>query len=143
MSWFADSSSLVKLYVPELGFEMVRALPEPLLVSALAQVEVASAFWRKQRLGECSARDALVLSDQVRADLADGRLLALEASSLILTEAERAVARHRLRAYDAVQLATAIVARSALGALDGVATADGALADAALAEGFALLPRGE
>jgi len=141
--WFADSSSLVKLYVPELGFEMVRALPEPLLVSALAQVEVASAFWRKQRLGECSARDALLLSAQVRADLADGKLLALEVTTPILNEAERAVARHGLRAYDAVQLATAMTARSALGAVDGLATADGALADAALAEGFALLPRHE
>jgi len=140
---FADSSSLVKLYVPELGFKMVRALPEPLLVSALAQVEIASAFWRKQRLGECSARDARLLSNEVRADLVGGRLLALEVTSSILAEAERTVARHGLRAFDGVQLATAVVARSTLGGLEGFATSDGALADAALAEGFALLPRHE
>ncbi|MCX6461229.1 MAG: type II toxin-antitoxin system VapC family toxin [Actinobacteria bacterium] len=143
MTWFADSSSLVKLYVPERGFEVVRALPEPLVVSALAQVEIASAFWRKQRLGECSTRDALLLSDQARADHANGRLLALEVTMSILADAERAVARHGLRAFDAVQLATAMAARSALGGLDGVATSDGALADAALAEGFAGLPREE
>ena len=48
---FADSSALVKLYADEPGHEQVRQ-PMHLVVAQLARVEVPSAIWRKQRLGE-------------------------------------------------------------------------------------------
>jgi len=68
MTTFADSSVIVKLYVPEAGHEQVRELEQPLVISGLANVEVAGALWRKQRLGELETADAALL---VRAFLAD------------------------------------------------------------------------
>jgi hypothetical protein len=57
----------------------------------------------------------------------------------ILDEAARSVGRHPLRAFDAVQLASALAARAADPELTAFACFDDALADAARAEGFTLL----
>ncbi len=60
MSVFADSSALVKRYAKEEGQNLVRQIPV-LVISHLARVEVPSAFWRKQRMGQLSNRQAAVL----------------------------------------------------------------------------------
>ncbi len=54
----------------------------------------------------------------------------------ILVSAAEALARHPLRAYDAVQLASALAARSAYPALGLFACFDRDLAAAGAAEGF-------
>jgi hypothetical protein len=57
----------------------------------------------------------------------------------ILAEAARSVARHPLRAFDAVQLASALAARAADSSLLSFACFDETLAVAARAEGFTVL----
>lgn len=144
MTVFADSSALVKFYVPEEGADLVRALDGPLVCSALAQVEVVAALWRKQRMNEVSAEDASVLAAAFTADLKAGALagrdtVCVNVTTEILDEAARMAARHGLRAYDAVQLATAVVVRPHLGSPVIFACFDENLAAAAHAEGLVSL----
>lgn len=145
MTVFADSSALVKLYVPEAQYRTVRRIAEPFVISALARAEVPAAFWRKHRVGEISIADAVTLSAVFAADEEGAGLDAPRFSSIAPTErvlrvAARAIARHPLRAYDAVQLASALLTREALGEMIGFATFDRTLRSAAAAEGFRLVP---
>ena len=138
MSVFADSSALVKRYADETGADEVRALPL-LVVSALARVEVPAALWRKVRTGQLSAADAAVLSVAFRDDCADPEVMLVVAPTVgVLEHAARLVAVHPLRAYDAVQLASALEVRAVDGAVDGFACFDTGLRAAAAAEGLAL-----
>lgn len=139
MTVFADSSALVKRYADEPGADVVRALPV-LVVSALARVEVPAALWRKTRMGELSAQDARLLSVAFAADYADDEvMLAVAVRANVLDDAARLVATHALRAYDAVQLASARAAREADAQVDGFACFDADLRQAAATEGFALV----
>jgi len=139
---FADSSVIVKLYVPEAGHEQVRRLERPLLISGLATVEVAGALWRKQRLGELDPADAALLVRAFTANFSDvgdaGPFAVVAVTPEILRHAARLVARHPLRAYDAVQLASALAAQAALGEALAFAAADRALNAAAASEGLVL-----
>lgn len=144
MSVFADSSALVKLYWPEPGHEQIRALPF-LVISQIARVEVPAALWRKHRMGELSALAAGVLRSAFEADYyglpdARPRFAAIAATADLLDAAARLCAVHGLRAYDSVQLASALAARTFAGDCDVVAAFDSQLRRAASAEGFALLP---
>lgn len=144
MTVFADSSALVKLYADEPGQEPVRALSH-LVVSQLARVEVPSAIWRKQRLGELDAGSARVLTTAFEADWSGSgdqtpRFTAVAPAVSVLDGAAHLCAVHGLRAYDAVQLACAIAARAALPECDTFAVFDRELGRAAAAEGFTLLP---
>jgi uncharacterized protein len=135
----------VKLYVPEAGYEPIRRLPAPLLVSALARVEVAAALWRKHRTGEAGLDDVLLLSRAFAADYAGTRDRPPRFQPVAVTGAtiERAVeltGAHGLRAYDAMQLACALVTREADKRCTTLATFDRDLVRAAAAEGFAVLP---
>jgi predicted nucleic acid-binding protein len=142
---FADSSALVKLYVPERGHDEVRRLEQPLLVSILARVEVPAAFWRKQRTGEIDDEDAGVLTQAFEFDLFGSdeeppRFVVVELTSAVLDVAARCVARHGLRACDGIQLASAMSARVVVSTVD-LAAFDGELRRAAAAEGLGLVPR--
>ncbi|OBY29253.1 type II toxin-antitoxin system VapC family toxin [Mycolicibacter kumamotonensis] len=137
---FADSSALVKLYADEQGSDAVRRYPH-LVVSQLARVEVPAALWRKHRMGELAATDARILVADFEADyFGDGdeppcfSIIATTAN--ILDAAARLVGVHGLRAYDAVQLASALAAADAVP--EGVAflAYDGALNAAAAVEGL-------
>ena len=145
MTAFVDSSALVKLYVPEAGHEVVSALGVSLVVSHLARVEVPAAFWRKQRTGEVSAEDAAVLAAGFEADFFgdDGerpRFVVVAITNDVVDSAARLAARHGLRAYDAVQLASASAARRADNRVSTLAAFDRTLRAAAAAEGFTLAP---
>jgi uncharacterized protein len=144
LSTFADSSALVKLYADEPGHEYVRALVS-IAVAQLARVEVPAALWRKQRLGELSADDARLLAadfeaDYYGADSEPPRFAAVTTSAGILDEAARLCASHGLRAYDAVQLSSALAVRRADESCTGFAAFDQSLRRAAAAEGFGLVP---
>jgi uncharacterized protein len=111
---YADSSALVKLYADEADADAVRCV-DVLVVSQLARVEVPAALWRKQRMGELSAEDANVLARDFEADWygddeEDARFLVVAISPAMLDDAARLTATHGLRAYDAVQLASALAA---------------------------------
>ena len=67
---FADTSALVKLYVDEPGSTAVRRRERDgrFFVSAVARVEVPSAFWRKARAREMDATDARILTTEFEVD---------------------------------------------------------------------------
>lgn len=144
MSAFADSSALVKLYADEPGHDDVRGLTS-LAVAQVARVEVPAALWRKQRMGELSASDARLLTADFEADYfgteaEPPRFAAAMASAAILDEAARLCAVHGLRAYDAIQLATALAVRRADQDCTVFAAFERSLRTAAAAEGFDLVP---
>lgn len=144
MTTFADSSALVKLYADEPGHAEVRRL-SGLVVSEIARVEVPAALWRKQRLGEISPQDAGVLVALFVADYAGTgpeapRFAAVALGPVLLARAARLCATHALRAYDAVQLSSALAARSAIPACSAFIAYDTTLRTAAVREGFHLLP---
>lgn len=142
MTTFADSSVIVKLYVPEAGHEQVRRLEQPLVISGLAVVEVAGALWRKQRIGELDPADAALLVRAFTAECAEpgetSPFVTVAVTPAVLRHAARLVALHPLRAYDSVQLASALATQQALGEPLAFAAADRALNAAAAAEGLVL-----
>jgi predicted nucleic acid-binding protein len=142
---FADTSAIVKRYADEVDHQVVRALGEPLVVSALARIEVHSALWRKRRLGELTDDAVAVLSDEFESDWwgddhHEASFIAVAITDSVLDVAVSQVARHGLRASDAVQLASAIEARQAEPSIESFACFDAELRGAAVREGFALVP---
>jgi predicted nucleic acid-binding protein len=137
---FVDSSALVKRYVPERGHDAIHGLVA-LAVSQLVRVEVPAALWRKHRIGELDAADAAMLVRAFEADYHDGAPFAVVAvRATVLDDAVRHTARHGLRAYDAVQLASAVACRAASPDTTSFAAFDRTLRDAAAREGFDLVP---
>lgn len=134
----------MKRYADEPGAESIRRLQD-VVVSSLARVEVPAAVARKQRLGELTEDQAAVLVrafewDWTDGGTGDGAYAVVEPGETVLALAAFLVSRHPLRAYDAVQLASAVAARDAEPELARFACFDGQLASAARAEGFTTLP---
>lgn len=130
----------MKLYAAEPGAAAVRGL-DHLVVSCLARVEVAGAIWQKHRASELSAHDAAVLVNAFEWDWfgdgdTPGRFAVVALTDAILESAARGLAVHALRAYDAVQLASALAAREVDPGIGEFACFDESLARAAAAEGF-------
>jgi predicted nucleic acid-binding protein len=141
---FADSSALVKLYADEPDHKLVREQGS-LVVSTLARVEVPAAIWRKHRMGELNPADAAVLVAAFEADYHGSsddqpRFGVVAATAGVLEAAARLVGVHSLRAYDAVQLASAKAAAEAVPTCRTVVAFNSTLRAAAAKEGFALLP---
>jgi predicted nucleic acid-binding protein len=144
---FADSSALVKLYANEAGSDDMERLIRtgPLFVSGLARVEVPAALWRKRRSGELSTHDARILAARFSMDFHStpsekSRFISIIAAPRILDSAAGLTARHGLRAYDAVQLASAVAIRDLEPLCRTFACFDRGLGAAARAEGFAVSP---
>jgi len=139
---FLDSSALVKRYADEAESDLVRAVTEPVIASGLAAVEVPAALWRKHRIGDISAADAQVLCRRfltdVSASASGSDAVLIEVGKDILRSAIDLVARHPLRAYDAVQLASALAAIRLTGRCP-FGCFDAQLSRAAAAEGLILL----
>ena len=134
----------MKRYADEPSHESIRSL-DGLIASAIARVEVPAALWRKQRIGELSSSDVEVLVTAFRAELIGTPtrppgFAAVPLDTEVLDLAAEATATHSLRAYDAVQLASALVARSADPSCERFACFDDELRDAAARSGFGLIP---
>lgn len=115
------------------------------MVSLLGRVEVPAAIWRKVRAGEVEAAHAAVLIQEFEVDwfpggAETGRFVVVGLPGVILKHAAGMAASHALRAYDAIQLATAVAAREADPACGSFACFDVGLRQAAAAEGFVLVP---
>ena len=144
--YFFDSSSLVKRYVSEVGTAWIRGLTNPansngIYVAALAGVETVSAVTRRLRRGEMSSPDAATAIADFRRHYASVYFL-IRASPGVIAQAMDLVESHDLRAYDAVQLATALQVQAKC-RLDGTqaptfTSADNNLNAAATAEGLAV-----
>jgi uncharacterized protein len=141
---FFDSSALVKLYVPEPGMGVVPSIDDRPMISELTRVELPSALWRKHRLGQLSAQDASDLSTDFEADYygeeGEPRFAVMRISDVTVSMAARLVARVDLRTGDAIQLASAIVARQVGREVTAFAAFDTRLRTAAAIEGFTLVP---
>jgi uncharacterized protein len=112
-------------------------------VSGLSRVEVSAAIWRKHRNGELSAADARLLVDAFLADWVDARreparFVSVAPTANVLVDAVTLTGVHGLRAYDAVQLASARAARATAPEVTSFLCFDGTLSRAAAAEGFAV-----
>jgi hypothetical protein len=99
---------LVKRYVREPGARSVRRLlkADPAAASCLSEVEVASALVRRAREGAFTVEER----DRALASLVDdfATLIIVELTPEITVDARALLLRHRLRAGDAVQLASCL-----------------------------------
>ena len=110
--YFFDTSALVKRHVNEVGSPWVRSLVHAkashrVYIARITAVEVFSAITRRQHKGDLSPAQAGAILGHFRRHLIQ-RYHILELTPSLFTEAMRAARKHRLRAYDAVQLAFAL-----------------------------------
>jgi ribosomal-protein-serine acetyltransferase len=115
------------------------------VISALARVEVVAALWRKHRIGELDLDDALILIRAFQLDCSGTprtppRFITLAVLDPFIERAAELAGTHGLRAYDAIQLASALAAREADERCDTIASFDQLLTRAAIAEGFDAMP---
>ncbi len=112
--FFLDTSALVKRYFPEVGSAWIEALTDPraghtILVSELTRVEAAAAAAAKHRASggiSQAERDAAV---NLLVQHCTTEYVMVPPSAAVLDRALELTQRYRLRGYDAVQLATALV----------------------------------
>lgn len=131
---------MVKLYAEEPGSAEARRWEGAKVTSVLTLTELVAAIWGKVRHGSLDAPSAAILDRAFLADVQAGRFVVVGVTDAI-TVASLEVARgHRLRAADALHLATALACRTADPTISTIAAFDEPLRDAAAAEGFTLLP---
>jgi uncharacterized protein len=139
-----DASGIVKRYVNETGSDWVRALVDPaaanvVSIADITRAEVASAVSRRAREGSITPDESVRLIRTFEAHCASQfRVVPLE--RVVVDLAVDLIQRHPLRAYDAVQLATAVLVNRSLVAHGLPAlvfvSADNSLGIAAQAEGL-------
>lgn len=137
---FLDSSAFVKRYVREPGSDVVARFfraGSQLAVSSLARVEVSAALFKRARAGDLTSDVAGSHAAHVAADLEEMHVV--EARGPVLELATDLVSRRPLRAYDAVQLASAMRLSRAAGVAVTLVCADDALCVAAVGEGLRAL----
>ncbi len=145
-TFFFDTSVLLKRYVDESGSTRVRALiqtaPGPMVISAITRVEMACAFARREREGSLPSPMRDRLWRAFRFDTVH-HFRFIRVGVETLATAEQLAFRHSLRAYDAVQLASALFTARRLDKTgkQGVIflSADARLLRFAEAEGFVTL----
>lgn len=143
--YYADSSALVKRHVHETGTAWFRTLADPtagnvIITARISMVEVYSALNRRRREANISAADyAQIVADFATICATEYQFVELTAS--VVERARLLLERYPLRAYDAVQLASALLTHDTLQA-SGLPpltflAADDRLLTAAEAEGLA------
>jgi predicted nucleic acid-binding protein len=148
--YYFDTSALAKGYLQEERsadvvtiLEQTRTTPAAarVVVSRLAYPETASAIARREREGSLSALEAQRLYRELDADFTgpERPYEILEPAPAVVNEASALVRRHRLRGFDAVHLASALLVYRATPGAFTFAAADRRLAAAAGAEGLPLL----
>lgn len=115
-TYFLDSSSLVKRYVPETGTAWVQAITAPetgnsLIIAQITWVELLSALARRQREGSLPANEVDSIIQYFRIDL-DTQYQVVELDQKLCELAGQLIRQYPLRAYDAVQLASVLQIQS-------------------------------
>lgn len=144
-TYYLDTSALGKRYVWETGTDWVRALASEeqhaLLTARITMVEIYSALARRRREGSVPAADCTIAAQAFAAHSAVEYEF-VELSLNVVNLARDLLDRYSLRAYDAVQLASALIAHQALDAagLTGLVfiSADDRLNTIAAAEGLSV-----
>ena len=142
MICYLDSNALVKLFVEEPGsIESNQAITNADLVGTalISRVEVVAAFGKAFRLGVLSREAADSARHQF--GMAWRHYLQLRISDSLIEWAADLAWRHRLRGYDAVQLAAATTWQDALGAPVSMVTFDVRLWEAAARAGLNPYPQ--
>ena len=113
-----DASGLVKRYVAEIGSDWVRALVDPssahiVSIADITRAEVTSALARRAREGVITLdeRDALIQTFQAHCAM---QYRIVPTQPWVIDHAAELIQRHPLRAYDAVQLASASIINQSL-----------------------------
>ncbi len=137
---YFDTSASAKLYLDEPGRVEVRAhlaACERAVASEIAFTEVVSAVYRASRRNSnpITTDEAQRLDSRIQADFRE-RFDLERVTSEVIDKAASLVARHPIRAFDAIHLATAIAVRDLIGPDVLFLTSDARLRLAALAEGF-------
>lgn len=118
-TYFLDASAVVKRYLTEIGSEYIfsiadQSLPHTIILAEITRVEVAAAIAARQRAGSkltLEERDEVV-GLLLRHCNSEYRMVPLTPN--VLGRAVELTQNHRLRGYDAVQLATALVTNESL-----------------------------
>jgi uncharacterized protein len=143
-NYFLDSSALVKRYVSEIGSAWIESITSvksgnAILVAHITQAEVVSATMGRKRDGTISARTARAVRLLIDRHMIREYSVA-SLTNRIVQRAEDLLEKHALRAYDSVQLASAIEANQHLvGTLAGMlafVSADSRLLAVATLEGL-------
>jgi uncharacterized protein len=142
--YFFDTSGLVKRHVRERGSDWVRGLIRAaaghrIYIARITTVEITSAITRRQHSGDISAAQAAAFLGHFRRDLIQ-RYRIIELTPGLFDDAMQAARKHRLWAYDAVQLSVAVQVHrlhqdNGLGPV-ALVSADRDLNSAATAEGL-------
>ncbi len=147
---YLDTSALVKYYIPETGSVWVSNLIDDraargkwaheITISQLTVVEVAAAVEKRRRMKDISEHHRVRTLSKFSTD-ARQRYTLMQVSDPIVELAVELTGRHPLRAYDAVQLASALRLDQVMQENDlpspTFVSADNLLCQAADAEGIA------
>jgi predicted nucleic acid-binding protein len=119
--YYADSRALIKCYVNEVGSAWMRSMAESddhvIITARISFVEVFSALNRRLREAKLNPKDYRALAGDVAASFANDYQV-IELTTGITEGARRLLESHALRAYDAVQLASALYANEAVQSAD-------------------------
>jgi len=145
MVYYLDASALVKRYTTETGSRWLTALCQPapgtlIAIARITKAEAAAAFASKLRQGGLSQAHYTQALQDLAQDCAHQYLI-VEIDQTLVDLAVDLTQRHKLRGYDAVQLAAALtlhglLTQAAVVPLMFVA-ADDDLLEAARGEGLA------
>lgn len=143
MIHYFDSSALVKHYVREPGTSTVNRMlaSGTAAISRLTEAEISSALARRLRDGHLKSDQHHRALAALRIDLE--RIDVIELSAPVVAAVHSLLARHALRAGDALQLASALLLRDRLGPDNpmSIIVYDERLHRAAQAEGLRVSPR--
>ncbi|KYC42008.1 nucleic acid-binding protein [Scytonema hofmannii PCC 7110] len=111
-AYFLDSSALLKRYVSEtrtawIQFLTAHSSSNLLVIARITWVEILSALARRQREGSLSSNQVSQILQAFRYHF-DTQYQKVELLPTVTQIAGELVSRHPLRAYDAVQLASAL-----------------------------------
>lgn len=135
-----DTSALLKLYVDEEGANLLqssRTSAEIVATSLLTLVEARAALARRRRAGDVSSAAYRHALGELAHDWE--RYVRIEVSESLVVRAASLAEAHRLRGYDAIHLASALLLSDRLGGDTVFASWDDALDAAAAREGLRLL----
>jgi predicted nucleic acid-binding protein len=145
-TFYLDSSAVVKRYLAETGSSWIRSLCDPttanvILISEIALVEVAAALAARHRAISGISRHTRDTSLDLFQRHCDIEYTLVAINRTVVDRAVELTQRHRLRGYDAVQLASALASNALLAASEQAGpifvASDNDLVTAATAEGLA------
>ena len=111
-AYFLDSSALIKRYIPEQGTLWVRSLAvssavNSLLVSRITPVEIISGICRRRREGTVTPHVGravrILLTRHLQREYG-----VIDLTAQVIHRSQDLLEQHPLRAYDAIQLASAL-----------------------------------